>query len=401
MPQIVSDLCCECGNCLQICPRSAITLQHNSTGSCQAMIDAGLCIDCHLCGNRCPMLNPVPRNIPIEAYGALSQSSEAIHSTSGGMFWELASAVLRNNGLVSGAAYGEDWSVSHILICYQSELIKLQGSKYVKSDIKPVLFPQIKEALHSGKTVLFSGTPCQVAALQRFIKEPGLQEHLITLDLICHGTPPASLFKDFLAYLEKKHHGRIRKFTFRDNSFGSKHRGTFTLHKGNSIRSYPLYSSEAPYYYLFLKGLTYTECCYACPYAAAERCGDITIGDFWGWKHEIQEFAQENNLPDDSSISAIMVNTLKGKRLFQQIKPNLIACPVSYEQIKRNNAQLRSPVQVDPNARKRVWDAYLQDGYAGLIHVHKEMADIRRYASRIADCIPSNIKAKLKKTLYR
>lgn len=401
MPQMVSDFCCECGNCLHICPHTAITLQWDATGSCHALIDPDLCIGCHLCSENCPMMNPVPGNIPIESYGALSQSPEAIYSTSGGMFWELASAVLKNNGLVSGAAYGEDWSVSHILIRDQSELIKLQGSKYVKSDVKTV-FPNIKEALQHGKMVLFSGTPCQLAALQQFIKDPGLQERLITVDLICHGTPPASLFKDFLAYLEKKHHGRIRKFTFRDKSFGSKLRGTFTLHKGsNSIRSYPLYSNEAPYYYLFLKGLTYTECCYTCPYAAAERCGDITIGDFWGWQLEIPKFAQEYNLPDDSSISAIMVNTLKGKKLFQQIQPNLIACPVSYEQIKRNNAQLRSPVQVDPSLRNRIWSMYTQDGYDGLVRIHKDMTDIRRYASRIAAGMPSGMKALLKKALHR
>lgn len=400
MPQIVSDFCCECGNCLHICPHNAIALQRDATGNCRAVIDTDLCIGCHLCSKSCPMLNPVSQNIPIEAYGALSQSLDAVHSTSGGMFLELARSVLKNDGFIAGAAYGDDWSVSHILIRRQSELIKLQGSKYVKSDIKNV-FPQIKEALHSGKTVLFSGTPCQVAALQRFIKEPGLQEHLMTVDLICHGTPPASLFKDFLAYLEKKHHGQICKFTFRDKSLGNKHRGTFTIEKGNSTRSHSLYSSEVSYYSLFLKGLICTECCYACPYASSERCGDITIGDFWEWQHEIPEFAQEYNLSNDSSVSAVLVNTPKGKRLFQQIQPNLIACPVPYEQIRKNNAQLRSPVQVDPDARRRVWDAYMQNGYAGLVRIHKERTDIRRYSSRIADCIPSSIKAKLKKVLHR
>lgn len=400
MPQTVSALCCECGNCLQICPRSAIELQHNSTGSSQAVIDPGLCIDCHLCSNSCPMQNPAPRKIPLEAYGALSQSSEAIHSTSGGIFFELASAVLKNNGLVSGAAYGDDWSVSHILTGNQSDLIKLQGSKYVKSAVKTV-FTQIKESLQQGETVLFSGTPCQVAALQRFIKEPGLRERLITVDLICHGTPPASLFKDFLSSLEKKHHGKVCNFTFRNKSFGSKLQGTFTIQKGNSKRRYPLYSSEIPYYYLFLKGLTYTECCYTCSYATPERCGDITIGDFWGWQREIPEFAQKFNLPGSSSVSAVMVNTEKGKRLFQQVQPTLFTCPVPYEQIKRNNAQLCSPVQVNPDDRKRIWDVYMQDGYDGLIHAHKEMTDLRRYASRVADCIPSGIKAKLKRMLQR
>lgn len=96
-----------------------------------------------------------------------------------------------------------------------------------------------------------------------------------------------------------------------------------------------------------------------------------------------------------------MVHTLKGKKLFQQIQPNLIACPVSYEQIKRNNAQLRSPVQVDPSLRNRIRSMYTQDGYDGLVRIHKDMTDIQRYASRIAAGMPSGMKALLKKALHR
>ena len=400
MRQVVSDLCCECGNCLQACPRNAIALRRDAGGNCHAVMDPKLCIDCHLCTLSCPMQNPALRAVPVEAFGAISRSPDAAYSTSGGIFFELASAVLQSNGLVSGAAYCNDWSVSHILIKNQSELIKLQGSKYVKSDMEPV-FPKIKDALQQGKTVLFSGTPCQVAALQRFVRDPDLLDRLIGVDIICHGTPPAFLFRDFIAALEAKYHGRLCNFTFRDKSFGNKHCGSFTIQKGGSERRHPLYSGENPYYYLFLKGLICTECCYSCPYAAAERSGDITIGDFWGWQQEIPDFAQRYDLPNDSSVSAVMVNTEKGKRLFQQIQPKLISCSVSYEQIRRSNLQLRTPVQVDSNVRKHIWDAYMQNGYPGLVKIYREMTDIRRYLARIADHIPCSIKANLKKVLRR
>lgn len=400
MPQMVSASCCECGNCLSVCPHTAITLQWDAADSCHALIDPDVCLDCHLCSENCPMMNPLPGNIPIESYGALSRSSAAVHSSSGGMFPALAQSVMRQGGLVSGAAYSSDWSVSHILIKDPDELIKLQGSKYVRSDVTAV-FPQIKTALQDGKTVLFSGTPCQAAALQRFIQEPDLQESLITVDLICHGTPPASLFKAFLSSLEKKYHGRICKFTFRDKSFGNKLQGTFTIQNGTSKRNHTLYSSEVPYYSLFLKGLIYTEGCYSCPYAAEKRCGDITIGDFWGWQQEIPDFAQRFGLSNDSSVSAVMINTQKGHALFQQILPDLAACPVSYEQIKRHNAQLCAPVQVDPSLRSRIWSMYTQDGYDGLVRIHKDMTDIRRYSARLAAGMPSGMKALLKKALHR
>lgn len=400
MSNHVCQTCCECGNCVRICPRHAITLERDKFGSCTAVIDEKLCVECGLCTRVCPLCKPAPCMLPEEAYAAVSAAPEAEQSTSGGVFFELANAVMSDGGLVVGAAYDDEWNVAHIPVRSRSDLQQLQGSKYTKSDVKAMV-PQVQEALRSGTTVLFCGTPCQVAALKLAVREPELQQRLITVDLICHGTPPLRIFRDYIADLESKHHGKLTSFRFRDKSYGNKHIGSYSISRGGYVRKYPLYPAESAYYHLFLNGLTYTQCCYSCPYAAGQRCSDITIGDFWGWREEIPSFAASNDLPADASVSAVMLNSGRGAALFRRVRPHMITCAVPYERIQKHNDQLRAPVRVSAAQREQIVEAYCSDGYPGLVRIHRNMTDIRRYAVRLASMVPTGLKERIKKFLRR
>ena len=396
MSTFVYQTCCECGNCVRICPRRAVTLERDGYGNCRAVIDETLCVECGLCTKTCPMGHPAPSVLPEEVYAAVSAAPEAGNSTSGGMFFELARSVLADGGVVAGAAYGEGWNIYHVLIQDPESLEKLQGSKYAKSDVTKAA-PQIKDALLSGRTVLFCGTPCQVAALKLDIREPELQQRLFTVDLICHGTPPIRLFQDYIAHLEAKHRGKMASFCFRDKTYGNKLVGSYSVSKGGRTRKFPLYAAESAYYHLFLEGLTYTQCCYACPYAKGERCSDITIGDFWGWREEIPAFAASNGLPADASVSAVMLNSKRGAVLFQRIRPRIFSDAVPYEKIQKHNGQLCAPVRIGAAQQERIMESYCSDGYPGLVRIHRQMTDLRRYSVRIAGLLPSGLKESIKK----
>jgi coenzyme F420-reducing hydrogenase beta subunit len=208
----------------------------------------------------------------------------------------------------------------------EKELVLLQGSKYVQSDISGI-YDEIRQELRSGKKVLFFGTPCQVDAMNSFF---GRNENYYSVDIICHGVPPV----DYLnSHLKNITGGRkYDRFRFR----GSPDDFTLKVYNGEEL----LYSKsdlEDTYFYAFLNSLTYRENCYNCRYAKAERTGDLTIGDFWGIDTKSLKKAYDGN------ISVVLVNTEKGRELFERIRPQLVCERRETEEAVRGNPQLRRP----------------------------------------------------------
>jgi coenzyme F420-reducing hydrogenase beta subunit len=126
----------------------------------------------------------------------------SIKSSSGGLFVALAKSILAKQGIVYGAAMVYDNHVlecRHIRVEDEKDLYLLQGSKYVQSRMSGI-YTQVKKDLTSGKTVLFSGTSCQVASMRNFV---GAQERLFTVDLVCHGVPQDKIYNDYIDFIEK------------------------------------------------------------------------------------------------------------------------------------------------------------------------------------------------------
>ena len=86
--------------------------------------------------------------------------------------------------------------------------------------------------MKNGLIVMFSGTPCQTAGLHSYIGKK-LRENLFLVDIVCHGVPGPYMWRDYLAYLEKKHGSEINYVNFRDKEmFGWKaHKETFKFVK--------------------------------------------------------------------------------------------------------------------------------------------------------------------------
>ena len=165
----ITNECTGCRMCEQICPVKGISMRETEEGFLEAAIDETKCVKCDLCKNRCPQNTVKKKNKNKSVYAVRLKDDMAImRSASGGAFVAIAQYVLRQNGVVFGAAYTDNLAVEHISIRSIDELYKLQGSKYVQSNTKATFF-ECKKELECKKLVLYTGTPCQIAGLKAYL----------------------------------------------------------------------------------------------------------------------------------------------------------------------------------------------------------------------------------------
>lgn len=212
--------CVGCNTCAQICPKSCIIMETNDEGFWYPYIDESLCIDCGLCRERCPIhYKEVTLNSPNpDAFGAQNlDKGIKKESSSGGIFSILAESILDKEGVVLGAAFNENMRLEHIMVDSIHNLAYLRGSKYLQSDTGNT-FSKVKEKLNSGRLVMFTGTPCQVAGLNSFLGTR--HENLLMCDVICHGVPSPKVFEDYLQEIERKNQSNVTGYSFRDKTKG-------------------------------------------------------------------------------------------------------------------------------------------------------------------------------------
>ena len=306
--------CSGCSACYNICPQKAIKMEPDSLGFLYPKIDESKCIGCRLCENVCSFnKNYLNQDISVEAYAVRHKDlNEVLTSRSGAAFIALANYVLDRSGVVYGAGFSDDFNVKHFRITDKKQLNKLKGSKYVQSELCDS-FKHVKHDLEKGLLVMFTGTPCQIAGLNSFIGNSVLKKRLYLVDIVCHGVPSPSIWRDYLEFIKVKHKKNIIKADFRDKSvIGWKaHKESFIFEDNSKI-----YSSI--FTKLFYEHIMLRESCYVCYFSNLKRVGDITLADFWGW-----EKIDKSLNKDDQGLSLVLCNTLKGKSLFNKITSDI------------------------------------------------------------------------------
>lgn len=314
------EICCGCRACAEICPTHSITMEKAENGFCYPYIDASSCIHCFMCQKVCPVSEPLYReNVVPYVYSAYALNPEfRDQGSSGGVFGLLARRIISQGGIVFGAAFDEEFNLKHQKATTQTELLPLFKSKYVESDTNHV-FGEISQEVKKGKLVLFCGTPCQCAALKKFLKHE--YENLYIIDFLCHGVPSQELFSKAIWEYEKKHKGKVVAFNFRSKNLTDKkdvgnHYFSLTLRKDNGklIHKKARRHYEFPYYSGFLSHNILRPSCYKCCYANINRISDITLADFWGLEkiEPIEDFRK--------GYSMVICNSVKGRALFYHIQ---------------------------------------------------------------------------------
>lgn len=382
--------CCGCSACYNVCPVGAIKMQEDEYGYIYPEINHDKCINCGLCKKTCVYQNKEKKlYTPTKTYAAFSNNNDLISkSASGGIFASLAVNVLEDCGIVYGSAMeyiDNKLKVKHIRVDNKEDLIKLQGSKYVQSDMKET-FPLIKYDLENGKTVLFSGTPCQVHSLKSYLKFKEYK-NLFTIDIICHGVPNNKMFNDYIKLLENKYSGKIIDFKFRDKS---KRWGRFlvslTIKDDNKVYKEYIDAFNSSYYQLFLDSEIYRENCYECPYARKERIGDITIGDFWDIELEHPEYIKNKKIEIDKGISCIIVNSDNGNELMDKYGKDIIILPSQFDKVAKHNAQLCHPSRLKIS-RNKILELYKSNEFKQVDKYYKRKNLVKNFIKKIKHLI--------------
>ena len=393
--------CCACGACENICPTNAIAMKKDEYGFIYPHIDNEICIRCKKCKSVCAYQNIDENNKVEGTYVAVTKNTDILKSASGGIFASIAVKILREGGVVFGASLEQENGMlvpKHIMVDNEQDLLKLMGSKYVQSFIGTI-YRDVKEQLNSGKLVLFSGTPCQVAALKSYLGKE--YENLFLIDIICHGVPSASMFQDYLSILTNKNE-KVINFKFREKKYGWSTIGIASIENSKGkLKELTIRGEETSYYSIFLNLISLRENCYSCKYACNRRPGDITIGDYWGIENEHPELLDCNGGPINKNrgVSVIVANTIKGKKFIESYN-GLDLFESEYKKAERINDQLRNPAKVN-ELREFVLNLYRDEGYAAVEKWFRNKEGKRIFVNKIKRKIPSKMKENIKKVVKR
>lgn len=340
---IKKEQCCGCAACVQICPKKCIKMKEDSEGFLYPEVDQSACVDCGRCESVCPIQNAKICGDKVQKTYVAYANDEAMRlaSSSGGIFTLVAEQVLKNGGMVFGAAFDDSFMVHHIGVENSEDLERLRGSKYLQSRIENT-YIETKEALKSGKIILYTGTACQIAGLHHFLKRD--YENLYTVDVLCHGVPSPKLWDKYLKEQSKLNGGALKQTSFRQKTFGWKD-FSMELQFSNS-KIYEKIFKEDAFMKLFLRNICLRPSCHDCKFKKLERLSDLSIGDCWG----IQNYMP--NMDDDKGTSVVLIHSEKGAKLFDAIADRMIFCEAETERALPPTADSRKSVPVHPNRSK-------------------------------------------------
>lgn len=382
--------CCGCGACMNICPKSAISMKEDEYGFVYPDINYEKCTGCKACKKVCAYQNITESNFPQKVYVSSIKDDKLIgNSASGGIFAALATKVINDGGIVFGSTLEkQNGKLNPIHICADNlnDLVKLQGSKYVQSSINRT-YKEAKQYLISGRKVLFSGTPCQIAGLNGFLGKK--YDNLLAVDIICHGVPNAKFFQDYLKYLEEKLSISIINYKFRDKKKGWGLCGKI-VYKDNSgnVNEKLMPCNLSSYYKMFLDSDIYRENCYTCKYACNSRPGDITIGDYWGVEKEHPELL--NKIDKKKGISCIIINNNKGIEIIKQVETDLNLFESTFDKVSKRNGQLKHPSHYSKD-RKNILNIYNNYGYQEVEKYYRKREGVNIYKYKIKNLVKSLI----------
>ncbi|MDP0507271.1 MAG: Coenzyme F420 hydrogenase/dehydrogenase, beta subunit C-terminal domain [Fusobacterium sp. JB019] len=356
--------CCGCNACKNICPVNCIGMKYDTEGFLFPIVDNSKCINCNACIEVCPSIKqPILNNLlkNPEIIAAYSKDNKnRINSTSGGMFTEIAKQVLKEKGVVFGAKYNKNFKVEHSFIENIKNLEELRQSKYVQSNMGDI-YKKVKEFLESKRKVLFAGTPCHIAALKNFLKKD--YDNLILVDFLCRGVISPKAYEQFLKSLENEYNSKIKIVWFKNKDKGWHKFSTKIIFENG--KEYLKDRYHDVYMRGYLEGNLYIrKSCHNCKYKTLPRNSDVSLGDFWG----IEQF--KNHLDQDKGTSIFMINSLKGREVFNKIKDNLIYEKATLKDVYRGNSALTVSAGLNDKIkkdRKEFFDNYLKEDFSELV----------------------------------
>ena len=307
--------CTGCALCANVCTMNAITMSWSDDGFSIPKVDADKCINCGACTRYCIAHNP-PANTSadlnaVKSYGAwISRPEEHEKSSSGGVFSALAADIIQQGGVVFGVVWQNSTTAAFCKAETIEDISAMRGSKYTQA-LPALVYRSARQELQQKRKVLFTGTPCQIHALKKYLRKD--YENLITMDLVCHGVPSHLILDKYITEAESKSGQKIDHISFRDKHLNWNNFCITRHYIGGMTES--TVKDKDVYMQLFLSDQALNKSCYSCAFAKIPRQGDITIGDYWGVSpHEHPEW------PVNRGISSVLANTEKGGNTLKKLQ---------------------------------------------------------------------------------
>lgn len=326
MPNIPVDGCCGCTACANICPVNAIRMTADREGFLYPQIDEHKCISCSQCENVCPVLNPP---VISDAYTgvvvAQSMRPDALRECTSGGFVDALNyyATEVKKGFAVGVAFDDDFMPVHTIADTYEKAKAFRNSKYAQSNLGDI-FPKITQLLDQGDFVVFTGTPCQVAGLNAFLRKP--YDNLLTVDLVCRSVPSPRFWREYLKWQEKKHKQKILSVACRRKTYGY-HSGALEIRfdQGKKYAG----SNRVDYFMkAFHKDICSRPSCYGCAFKNRHRCSDFTVFDSWCPEQVTCEAMKDN----DRGYSNVIAHTEKALGTLEKVE-NIKTIPADAEKM--------------------------------------------------------------------
>lgn len=343
--RITSQPCTACGACASTCPFGCIDIKVNKDGFYEPVVDSKKCVNCGACVRVCPANQRLPgRKWEEGTYYAMwaKDVADRYSGSSGGIFGLLAEQVLKQNGVVFGTVFSQDFKSVYVTSTEQVSLNALKKSKYVEGKTG-LVFREVKEFLEQGRKVLYCGTACQIDGLKNYLRKE--YRDLVTCDFLCHGVSAAGLYEKYVLDLEQKY-GKIKQLSFRSKYYGWK--AYCIVAEFENGQRYVKNRFRDPYLRMFFENIGLRENCFSCR-RLKQSNADITIGDYWKVKDSPE-------IPDtNEGISLVGIHTEQGRAIVDMIQESCEMFPL--EQSKYEYAYKRSAHSIS-NQKMRLQKLY-------------------------------------------
>lgn len=344
--------CCGCWACANACPKQCIEMKMDNEGFHYPQIDTDLCIDCGLCDKVCPIKKPKEDDSVPQSFVVQHKDATILRdSTSGGFFTAVARWAINQGGVVFGAAFDENMVLRHQYSETLEGCAKFRGSKYLQSLIGDT-YKTAKNFLAQGRVVVFSGTPCQIAGLYTFLGNRKYT-NLLTVDLVCHGTPSPLLARKYFTYHSQKNGSPVTDYRSRDKHYGYSF-STATISFKDSSKHYH-HGMESDFMLrLYFKNLISRPSCYKCHFKTLHRVSDITIFDCWDAPSVSSKF-------NNKGATNVFIHTVYGQETFELLKQDFIWSISDIKPvIDRDGIMIKNHVPLNP--RRTEFFADLNNG---------------------------------------
>jgi Fe-S-cluster-containing hydrogenase component 2 len=367
-------MCCGCSACKNICPKNAITMIEDEEGFLYPTVDNNLCVECHACEKVCPILN-CKEEVKVQQEGYLIRHKDENvlkQSTSGGAFTAFCQVVLRQNGVVFGAAFDENYEVHHISVEKEEELYKFRNSKYVQSDLEET-YRKCREFVSAGRLVLFSGTPCQIEGLICYLGV--LSDKVIKVDVVCRSVPSRLVWRKY-KNLRNVNNAKLHPEGFRNkDKYGYEYS---QMKFCDDTKSYYSGVESDPYLRAFFSDLSVRPSCYSCKFKKRYRVSDITLWDCFNPSKFDKTF------DDNKGVTRCLVHSKKGFELIEQAKEFSVIQSIDPDKLVQGVREMVSSVNMHPRRSEFFRDVAIMED--------KEL---------FAKYFPDSIKIKLKRFVRR